>query len=151
MTRRDMAIQAALVLALICGIVGGNFLLHRWVIGNAASREAGADTTKAGVPFEDLDEFAPRSRAVSDTETASDPAKHRNLLRKLIARKLPTLSDAEREAWLEELSDVSLKVAEGILDLRGQVGAFPEIDESATPRSTPAQPPEFNFSIGISR
>ena len=151
MTRRDMAIQATAVLALVCGIVGGNFLLHRWVIGNAASREAGADTTKAGVPLEDLDEFAPRSRAVSESETANDPAKHRNLLRKLIARKLPNLSDAEREGWVEELSNVSLTMAEGILDLRSQVGAFPVIDESATPRSSPAQPPEFNFSIGVSR
>lgn len=42
MTRRDMALQASLVLALVCGIVGGNFLLHRLVIGNATSREASA-------------------------------------------------------------------------------------------------------------
>lgn len=151
MRRRDMTIQVTLVLALVCGIVGGNFLLHRWVIGNAASREAGADTTKADAPFEDLDEFAPRSRAISETEMASDPAQHRNLLRKLVVRKLPALSSAERDGWVEELSNVSLREAEGILDLRSQVGAFPVIDESATPRSSPAQPPEFNFSIDVSR
>lgn len=149
MTRRDMATQATLVLTLVCGIVGGNFLLHRWVIGNAASREAGAETVKAGVPVDDLDEFAPHIRKIS--ESVSDPAKHRNQLRKLIARKLPTLSDAEREGWVEELSNVSLTMAEGILDLRSQVGAFPVIDESATPRRTPAEPPKLDFSIGISR
>ena len=151
MTRRDMAIQATLALGLIFGIVGGNFVLHRWVLGNAASREAGADTSKAGVPIDDLDEFAPRSRAISESEAASDPAKHRELLRKLIARKLPTLSDADREGWVEELSNVSLTKAEGILDLRSQVGAFPVIDETAAPRSTPAEPPKLDFSLGISR
>lgn len=151
MTRRDMALQAALVLSLVCGIVGGNFLLHRLVIGSATSREASADTTNAVDPVENLDEFAPRSRTMSASEVSNDPAKHRDQLRKLIARKLPSLTDAEREGWVEELSNVSLMEAEGILDLRSQVGAFPVIDESATPRSTPAEPPHFNFSIGISR
>ena len=151
MTRRDMAIQATVVLALVCGIVGGNFLLHRWVFGNAASREASADTTMAGVPLEDLDEFAPRGRALTESAEPSDPAKRRELLRKLIARKLPQESAEVRDAWLEELINVPLTAAEGILDLRRQVGAFPEIDESATPRSSPVQPPEFNFSIGVSR
>ncbi len=151
MTRRDMAFQATLVLSLVCGIVGGNFLLHRWVIGNTASREASAGTATADVPINDLDEFAPRSRAISESEAASDPAKRRELLRKLIARKLPTLSDADREGWVEELSNVSLTKAEGILDLRSQVGAFPVIDETAAPRSTPAEPPKLDFSIGISR
>lgn len=151
MTRRDMAIQATVVLALVCGIVGGNFVLHRWVIGNAASREAGADTTKADVPLENLDEFAPRRSELSESTSPSDPAKRRELLRKLIARKLPQASAEVRDAWLEELSNVPLTTAEGILDLRRQVGAFPEIDESTTPRSSPAQPPEFNFSFGISR
>ena len=151
MTRRDMAIQATLVLSLVCGIVGGNFLLHRWVIGNTASREASAGTATAEVPINYLDEFAPRSRAISESEAASDPAKRRELLRKLIARRLPNSSGTEREAWLEELSDESLNAAEGILELRSQVGAFPVIDETAAPRSTPAEPPKLDFSIGISR
>ena len=151
MTRRDMAFQATLALGLIVGIVGGNFVLHRWVLGNAASREAGADTSMAGVPIDDLDEFAPRSRTFSETEMASDPAKHQELLRKLIARKLPTLSDADREGWVQELSNVSLTKAEGILDRRSQGGAFPVIDETATPRRTPAELPKLDFSIGISR
>ncbi len=149
MTRRDMAIQATLVLSLVCGIVGGNFLLHRWVIGNTASREASANTAKAEVPINDLGEFAPRSRAISESELASDPDKRRELLRKLIARRLPTSSDAERETWLEELSDESLNTAEGILELRIQVGAFPVIDEAAAPGSTPVEPPKLEFSIGI--
>ena len=151
MTRRDMAIQATLVLGLVCGIVGGNFLLHRWVVGDATSREAGAGTSSTRLERDDLDEFAPPSRATIKAAVPSDPAVHRELLRKLIAEKLPQESAEVREAWLEELGDVSRKAAEGILDLRNQVGAFPEIDESASPRSSPAQPPKFNFSIGISR
>lgn len=121
MTRRNMAIQATLIFGLVCGIVGGNFLLHRWVIGNTASREAGAGTNSTGVSPDDLDEFAPRSRSASAAALSNDPVKQRELLRKLIAEKLPLASVAERDAWLEELSDVSLKAAEGILDLREQL------------------------------
>ena len=148
MARRDMAIQATLGLVLICGIVGGNFLLHRWVIGSAASREANAGTSSVSPSPDDLEEFAPRSRA---DFVPADPARQRVLLRKLIAAKLPQASTEVREAWLEELSNVTLKVAEGILDLRGQVGAFPEIDASTQPRSSPVQLPALDFSIGISR
>ena len=82
---------------------------------------------------------------------ANDPTTKRELLRRLISEKLPQASAEVRKAWLEELSDVSLKAAEGILDLRGQVGAFPEIDETAQPRSSPVLLPELNFSIGSSR
>ena len=121
MTRRNMAIQATLVFSLVCGIVGGNFLLHRWVIGNTASREAGAGTTSTSVSTDDLDEFAPRRRNSNGTAPSDDPAKQRELLRKLIAEKLPLASDDERDAWVEELSAVSLKAAEGILDLREQL------------------------------
>lgn len=151
MKRREMVLQVTVVLSLVCGIVGGNFVLHRWVIGNAASREAGAATEPAELPQEDLDEFAPMGRVTSRPAATNDPKVHRERLRKLIAVKLPSSTEAEREAWLEELSDVSLGVAEGILDLRGRVGAFPQIDESATPRTSPAQLPEFNFSLGVSR
>jgi hypothetical protein len=149
MKRREMAIQATVVLSLVCGIVGGNFVLHRWVIGNAASREAGAGTEPAGLPQEDLDEFAPVSRAISRPAATNDPAVHRERLRKLIAVKLPTSTEVEREAWFEELSDVSLGVAEGILDLRGRVGAFPQIDDSATPRTSPVKLPRLIFSVGV--
>ena len=151
MTRRDMAFQATLALGLIFGIVGGNFVLHRWVLGNAASREASANTSRTAVPVDDLDEFAPSYCGTFLNAAHVDPVLHRELLRKLIARRLPNSSDTEREAWLEELSDESLNAAEGILELRSQVGAFPVIDETAAPRSTPAEPPKFEFSIGISR
>ena len=148
MTRRDMAIQGAMGLILVCGIVGGNFLLHRWVIGSAASREANADTSPVGSLHDDLDEFAPRRRV---TIIPDDSKTKLVLLRKLIAAKLPEASVEVREAWLQELSGVTLKVAEGILDLRGQVGAFPEIDETAQPRTSPVRLPELDFTIGVSR
>lgn len=150
MTRRDMATQATLVLTLVCGIVGGNFLLHRWVIGNATSREAGAGTKLGGVSLEEFDEFAPRRLAISEANVSSDPVKRQERLRKLIVRKLPSLSEADREAWVEELRDLSPAEAEGILDLRSQVGAFPVIDESVTPRSAPVELPKLDFSLDIS-
>lgn len=149
MKRRDMAIQATVVLSLVCGIVGGNFVLHRWLIGNVASREASAGTEAAGLLVENLDEFAPRGRATSRLLGSDDPAAHREQLRKLIAAKLPQSSESEREAWLEKLSDVSLEVACGILDLREQVGAFPEIDETAAPRTSPVKLPRLIFSVGV--
>lgn len=151
MTRREMATQATLVLSLVCGIIGGNFVLHRWVIGDATSREAGAGTTGTGAPLEDLDEFAPRRREAIGSSVPDKPKAHREQLRQLIATKLPTATEDLREAWLDELSDLSLNTAEGILDLKRQVGAFPEIDESAQPRSAPAQSPEIDFPIGVSR
>ncbi len=149
MKRREMAIQATLALGLVCGIVGGNFVLHRWVIGNAASREASADTQPTELPQDDLDEFAPTSRAASGSVVSNDPEVQRTWLRKLITAKLPQATDDEREAWLEKLSDVSLEVACGILELRGQVGAFPVIDENATPKTSPVKPTRLIFSVGV--
>lgn len=151
MTRRDMALQATLVFTLICGIVGGNFVLHRWVIGDAASREAGASARSENSSQDDLDEFAPASRVTSNSAVMRDPVAHRDQLRKLIAEKLPQASREVRDAWLEELSDLSLQAAEGVLDLRGQVGAFPQIDASPQPRSSEVNAPDFDFSIRLSR
>ncbi|MFM9962880.1 MAG: hypothetical protein ACKV2Q_16845 [Planctomycetaceae bacterium] len=125
MTQRDMTRQGLLVFGLIVGIVGGNFVLHRWMLGNSTSREADAGTmapsSSPSLSQDELDEFAPRSRS---TATPVDPATHRERLRKLIAQKLPDASADELDSWTEELSDVSLPMAEGILDLRGQVGAL---------------------------
>lgn len=151
MTRREMALQATLVLSLICGIVGGNFVLHRWVIGDAASREAGAGTAGSDSSLDDLDEFAPRGRTIANSTLTLEPAAHREQLRKLIAEKLPRATPEEREAWLEELNDLSLPAAEGVLDLRGQVGAFPQIDDNPQRQPSAASPPDFDFSIRLSR
>lgn len=151
MTRREMTLRGALVLSLVCGIVGGNFVLHRWVIGDAASREAGAGTAGGNSSLDDLDEFAPRSRAAADVPVSSDPAAHRERLRKLIAEKLPRATPEEREAWLEELNDLSLPAAAGVLDLRGQVGAFPQIDGDPQRQPSDASPPDLDFSIRLAR
>ena len=149
MKRREMVIQATLVLGLVCAVVGGNFVLHRWVIGNAASREASADTQPTELPQDDLDEFAPTRRAASGSVVSNDPEVQRTRLRKLIAAKLPQATDDERDAWLEQLGDVSLEVACGILDLRAQVGALPVIDASATPQTSPVKPTRRIFSVGV--
>ena len=129
MTRRDMALQGTLAFGLIVGIVGGNFVLHRWVLGNAASREADAGTTSTDLATEDLSEFAPTRRA---TAQVIDPAVQLERLRQLIARKLPDSSEEERQAWLEELSDSSLTAAEGILDLRGELQKLKAHDETSS-------------------
>lgn len=146
-----MALQATLVFTLICGIVGGNFVLHRWVIGDAASREAGASARSENLTQEDLDEFAPPTRVTPNATVTRDPVAHREQLRKLIEEKLPQASREVRDAWLEELSDLSLRAAEGVLDLRGQVGAFPQIDDNPQPRSSEVNAPDFDFSIRLSR
>ena len=145
MTRRDMALQGTLAFGLIVGIVGGNFVLHRWVLGNAASREADAGTTSTDLATEDLSEFAPTRRA---TAQVIDPAVQLERLRQLIARKLPDSSEEERQAWLEELSDSSLTAAEGILDLRGELQKLKAHDGTS---STNEGAGIFNFSIPITR
>lgn len=150
-TRRDMALQATLVFTLICGIVGGNFVLHRWIIGDAASREAGASARSESSSQEDLDEFAPASLVTSNSAVTRDPVAHREQLRKLIAEKLPQAPHEVREAWLEELSELSLPAAAGVLDLRGQVGAFPQIDADPKRQPSDANLPDFDFSIRLSR
>ena len=55
MTQRTMALQGTLVLRLIVGIVGGNFVLHRWMLGDATSREVDAGT----VTTNSSDDYAP--------------------------------------------------------------------------------------------
>lgn len=148
MTQRNMARQGLLVFGLIVGIVGGNFVLHRWMLGNTTSREADADTMAPSLTPDELDEFAPRSRSVP---TPVDPATHRERLRKLIAQKLPQASADELDSWVEELGDVSLPMAAGILDLRGQVGALPAIDDSTEQEPTSADRLIFSYGLGITR
>ncbi|MBM3968742.1 MAG: hypothetical protein FJ302_02605 [Planctomycetes bacterium] len=151
MTRRDMAIQASLGLVLVCGVVAANFVLHRWVIGNAGSREVNAETSAVVTPLEDLEEFAPR-RPPFGLELADDPARKQDLLRKLIATKFPQASDDERQVWFEELGNVSLPAAEGILDLRLQLFASPSVQEFHQPQPLTAPPVESpNRSIDTLR
>ncbi|MBC7818757.1 MAG: hypothetical protein IAG10_17850 [Planctomycetaceae bacterium] len=148
MTQRTMALQGTLVLGLIVGIVGGNFVLHRWILGDAASREADAGTTPASSAPDDLDEYA---RFIRSAATPVDPAAHRERLRKLIAEKLPNISAEEQDSWVEELSDVSLSMADGILDLRGQVGALPAIEDTPDRNPVSADPIHHDFGLGITR
>lgn len=148
MTRRDMTIQATLAFSLILGIVGGNFVLHRWVLGNAASREADAGTASASLSQDDLDEFPP---IISSVKRSVDPAKLRERLRKLIAAKLPNASDEERGVWLEELSDVSLLSAEGILELRRQDSESSAIDGTRDSNPSGTEPLSFEFRPAITR
>lgn len=123
MVRRETVTQASLVLALVCGIVGGNFVLHRWMLGNVASREVNAGTSLEVTTDElDLAEFAPRKRLpMSDDAVGSEG--HAVQLRKLIAEKLPQATDEERIAWEEELRELSLTAAAGVLDLRERLRA----------------------------
>ncbi len=133
MTRREMVFQGLLAIGVVVGIVVGNFVLHRWVLGNAASREADAGTTPnsvAEVPSiellsqDELDdpEFAPRKRVVSPEDAARVAAVRRQRLMTLIAEKLPNASPEHRNAWLDRLQDVELDVAADILELRQQLG-----------------------------
>lgn len=129
MTQRNVALQGILVLGLIVGIVGGNFVLHRWMLGDATSREVDAGTATTNSSDDDLEEFRPTGRT---STKVTDPAVLRERLRQLIALKCPHATLEEREGWVEELSDFSLPVAEGILDLRGELEKMKakEADES---------------------
>ena len=130
MTRRDMVFQGVVALALITGIVGGNFVLHRWMLGNSTSREADAGivTTTQGsnlsvddeVELFDLKPVRREARAATQT----DPAVRHELLKKLIAAKLPDASAEDRAAWLEKMEEISLETAAEILDLRSELRLF---------------------------
>lgn len=123
MVRRETVTQASLVLALVCGIVGGNFVLHRWMLGNVASREVNAGTSSEVTTDEiDLAEFAPRKRLPKSDDSVGTEG-HAVQLRKLIAEKLPQATDEERIAWEEELRELSLTAAAGVLDLRERLRA----------------------------
>ena len=135
MTQRKMALQGTLVFGLIVGIVGGNFVLHRWMLGDATSREVDAGiiaTTNSS--DDDLEEFRPTGRS---TSKVTDPAVVREQLRWLIAQKFPHASVEEREGWLEELGDLPFPVAVGILDLRGELEKMKAKEEHAVERALP--------------
>lgn len=121
MARNRLVIEAVLVLVLVVGIVGGNFMLNRRVIGDAASRAASADTVTSVVD-EDLEQYAPQRFRSATAPAARDSVSRRDNLRKLVLAKLPQATPEEIDAWCDELGDLSLSVAEGILDLKAQVG-----------------------------
>ncbi len=152
MTRRDMTFQGLLALGLVVGIVGGNFALHRWMFGNVTSRDAAADTVPATTDDEPV--FVPR-RATTPSGTAQPTAAHREQLRKLIETHLPNATADEAEAWLEELQDLPLPTAEGILNLRQQNGpltAIPSLNkmlETTEPEDPAAR--TYSFSLSLSR
>lgn len=131
MNRRDMAFQGIVALGVIVGIVGGNFALHRWMLGNATSREADAgivipaqDTNSSADDDADLFDLKPVRRSSAGVSAKSDQTAQREQLKKLIAAKLPNASAEDQATWLEKLEEVSLETAEGILDLRGELGSF---------------------------
>ena len=141
MNRRDMVFHGIVALGVIVGIVGGNFALHRWMLGNTTSREADAGTVSnvqdqdATVEDDaDLFELKPVRRSGTGTPAKLDQTARRELLKKLIAAKLPDASVEEQAAWLEKLEEVPLEMAVGILDLRGELGSF---DPQAVKETSP--------------
>ena len=128
MSRRDAALQGTLVFGLILGIVGGNFALHRWIMGSASSREADAGVTNHDPLLDDLAEFAPNG---SPAATIVDPAAHRARLKWLIDQMMPSASADEVENLMDELADVPLPVAEGVLDLRRELDKLKAQHDSA--------------------
>ena len=89
MTQRNVALQGTLVLGLIVGIVGGNFVLHRWMLGDATSREVDAGTVTTNSSDDDLDEYRPTGRSATKQD---DPVVLREQLRWLIVQKVPHAS-----------------------------------------------------------
>ena len=154
MTRREMAFQGLLAVGVVIGIVGGNFVLHRWILGNAPSREADAGTTGGAVTdrrpaaeslsgsedslrqsishaeFETSD-LVPSRRVDSPEDAERITARRRQQLAVLIAEKMPQASPEDRAAWLDRLQDVELDVAAGILDLRQRLGPLDTVREKS--------------------
>jgi hypothetical protein len=70
----------------------------------------------------------------------------------MVIAKLPQATPEEIDAWCDELGDLSLSVAEGILDLKAQVGkaaaesAPPQVESEIDPAERAG-----NFSFGITR
>jgi len=127
-----MTFQGVVAFGVVVGIVGGNFVLHRWVLGNVTSREAdagmmtstAATPTRELSPREALDEpdFAAPRRANSTIEPSHVAAARRARLIALIADTLPNASSDEQAAWFDKLQDVQPDVAADILNLRREVG-----------------------------
>ena len=144
MNRRDMVFHGIVALSLIVGIVGGNFALHRWMLGNTTSREADAGTVSqtSGTDINadedaDLFDLKPTRRHAPAKSASTDSIARREFLKKLIATKLPDASDEDQAAWLEKLEEVPLETAEGILDLRGELGSLSTLPKTESKPSGP--------------
>lgn len=145
MTRRDMTFHGLVALGLVFGIVGGNFVLHRWMFGNVTSREANAGTASQANDDE-VPIFIPK-RTSPATHTNQPTIGHRNQLRKLIEKQLPNCTSDEIDAWLEQLQDLPLQAADEILSLRqnhGPLEIVPLSDKSLEPVIPPGSAGQFS-------
>ena len=144
LNRRDVVFHGVVALSLIVGVVGGNFALHRWMLGNTTSREADAGTVSQTSATDinadddaDLFDLKPTRRNEPAKATNTDSTARREFLKKLIATKLPEASEEDQAAWLEKLEEVPLETAEGILDLRGELGSLSTLPKAETKPSSP--------------
>lgn len=135
MASREMGFHGVVALGVVVGIVSGNFVLHRWMLGNATSRPVNADTSQNRIEpashhaeqspeASDLPEFPPFQKELSPEQIAQRKAANRERLAKVIAEKFPAMSADQQQAWLEQLDDVAPDVAAGILELRSQLGSL---------------------------
>lgn len=140
MQAREMKFQGLVALGVVVGIVGGNFVMHRWMLGNATSRPADAgihsgdseatprnvnnrnvNNSENEIDFSDL---APRRRDATSVKDAANRPARRESLAQRISQKFPDMPADEQAAWVDELESVSLETADGILELRRQVGSL---------------------------
>ena len=148
MASRDMGFHGVIALGVVVGIVSGNFVLHRWMLGNATSRPVSADTNRNRVEpashdaeqsseANDLPELPPLQKELSPEQVAQRKAANRERLAKVIAEKFPSMSADQQQAWLEQLDDVAPDVAAGILELRSQIGPLDSESGKAHPDTKP--------------
>lgn len=137
LNRRDMVFHGVVALSLIVGIVGGNFALHRWMLGNTTSREADAGTASQSSATDlkadddaDLFDLKPNRRSGPAKSHNPDSAARREFLKKLISSKLADATEEDQATWLEKLEEVPLETAEGILDLRGELGSLSNLPKA---------------------
>ena len=129
MNRRDIVFETCLTLLAVTAIVVGNFLVQRWWSAGQTVQvaDAAADLgSVAGAPrpdCSDAENFIP-PRPLVDRPSAAKSARGLERLEKLIAEQLPEASPEEREVWRQQLQDLPLETAAGILETRRQLGVF---------------------------
>ena len=128
MNRRDMVFETCLALFAVTAIVIGNFLVQRWWTAGQTAQVADAAADLGSVSdapqtdrSSDAEDFFP-PRPLADRSSAAKSARDLKRLEKLIAEQLPEASPEERDVWRQQLQDLPLETAAGILETRRQIG-----------------------------
>ncbi len=132
MNRRDMVFETCLALFAVTAIVVGNFLVQRWWSAGQTARVADAAADLGSISdalqtdrSSGAEDFI-TPQPLADHSSAAKSARGLKRLDKLIAEQLPEASPEEREIWREQLQNLPLETAAGILETRRELGVLGE-------------------------